>query len=88
MALKVVVHIHNEDPFVAEIDEMPDPRDNFVLLRSPRKRDGKELTFVTDGAMAFIYPWTRISFMEILDGAASHESIVGFFRDDGRTARS
>ncbi|MBX6341963.1 MAG: hypothetical protein IRY97_05850, partial [Thermomicrobiaceae bacterium] len=55
MAYRVIVHIHNEDPFLAEIDEMPDPKDNFVVLKNPRRRDGKALTFVTDGATAFIY---------------------------------
>lgn len=89
MAIRVIVHIHNEDPFVAEMDEMPDPKDNFILLRNPRKRDGKALTFVTDGATAFLYPWNRISFLEVLDGVAGrgHESIVGFFREDQRTIR-
>ncbi len=85
MAYRVIVHIHNEDPFLAEIDEMPDPKDNFVVLKNPRRRDGKALTFVTDGATAFIYPWTRVSFIEVLDGASGQESIIGFFREEGRS---
>lgn len=87
MAIRVVVHLHNEDPFVAEIDAMPDAKDNFMLLRNPRRRDGKALTFVTDGATAFLYPWSRISFVEVLDGAGGPEAIVGFFREDHRGAR-
>lgn len=87
MPLRVIVHIHNEDPFVAEVDELPDPKDNFVLLHNPRRRDGKELTFITEGATGFIYPWSRITFIEILDGAAPHENIVGFFREDHRASR-
>ncbi|HET9014109.1 MAG TPA: hypothetical protein VFN57_00825 [Thermomicrobiaceae bacterium] len=88
MALRVIVHIHNEDPFVAEVDAVPEPTDNFVLLRNPRRRDGKSLSFVTNGATAFIYPWSRVSFIEVMDGAAGHENIVGFFRDESRGARS
>lgn len=87
MPLRVVVHLHNEDPFVAELDAMPDPKDNFVVLRNPRRRDGKALSFVTDGATSFLYPWTRITFIEILDGAGTPESIVGFFREDARLLR-
>ncbi|ACZ38682.1 hypothetical protein [Sphaerobacter thermophilus] len=87
MSIRVVVHLHNEEPFVAEMEEMPDPKDNFVVLRNPRSRDGRSLTFVTDGATAFLYPWTRITFIEIIDGAGSQESIVGFFREDSRANR-
>ena len=88
MAVRVIVHIHNEDPFVAEVDALPDPRDNFVTLRNPRRKDGKSLSFITTGATAFLYPWSRVSFIEVLDGTTSHENIVGFFRDDARGARS
>lgn len=87
MSTRVIVHIHNEDPFVAEIDELPDPQDNFIVLRNPRKRDGKQLTYINDGATAFIYPWNRISFIEIMDGSGAQEQIVGFFREDHRTPR-
>ncbi|HUZ02152.1 MAG TPA: hypothetical protein VMU89_17530 [Thermomicrobiaceae bacterium] len=87
MAVRVIVHIHNEDPFVAEVDALPDPSDNFVMLRNPRRKDGKSLTFVTTGATAFLYPWSRVSFIEVMDGTATHENIVGFFRDDSRGSR-
>lgn len=87
MALRIVVHIHNEDPFVAEIDQMPDPKDNFIMVRNPRKRDGKAMTLMSTGATSFIYPWSRISFIEVLDGAADRENIVGFFREDNRAMR-
>jgi hypothetical protein len=83
MAYRVVVHIHNEDPFLAELDAMPDPRDNFVVLRNPRRRDGRPLTFVSEGATHFLYPWSRISFLEILEaGVASGKRLVTFFRED------
>lgn len=89
MAIQVVVHIHNEDPFVAEMPALPDPKDAFVTLTRPRKRDGKALTFITDGATSFLYPWSRISFLEIIggDGEPPRESVVGFFRDESRGGR-
>jgi len=83
MPYRVVVHIHNEDPFLADLEDMPDPRDNFVVLRNPRRRDGRPLTFVTEGATHFLYPWSRISFIEILEGSvASGKRLVTFFRED------
>jgi len=87
MPIRVVIHVHNEDPFLAEIDDVPDPKDNFLLVRNPRKRDGKALTFVTNGATSFIYPWARIYFVELMDEAQAQDSVLGFFREDGRIGR-
>lgn len=92
MAIRVIVHVHNEDPFQAEMDELPDPRDTFVRLRNPRKRDGKALSFITDGATSFIYPWTRITFIEIMDEeqqqAERGDGVLNFFREEQRLGRS
>jgi hypothetical protein len=83
MGYRVVVHIYNEDPFVAEIDALPNPQDQFLVLRNPRRRDGKSLSFVTPGATHFLYPWTRIAFVEILEGEApTNDRLITFFRDE------
>ena len=92
MAMSVVVHLAGEDAFVGEIDELPDPSHNYVLLRNIRKRDGKDLTYVTMGATAFLFPWHRITFLETMDevptaasvsaNGAPATQILGFFRDD------
>ena len=88
MAVRVILHVYNEDPIVAEIDDLPDPKDNFLLIRNPRKRDGKSLANVTDGATAFIYPWTRITFIEVMDETQQRNTVVPFFREEGRIGRS
>ena len=88
MAVRVILHVYNEDPIVAEIDDLPDPKDNFLLIRNPRKRDGKSLAYVSDGATAFIYPWTRITFIEVMDETQQRNTVVPFFREEGRIGRS
>jgi hypothetical protein len=87
MAMRALVHIHNDETILCEIDEVPKPSDNFVVLRNPRKRDGKPLTFVDDGATSFIYPWTRISFIEMFEDVERRENIVGLFRESGDQRR-
>jgi hypothetical protein len=90
MALRVIVHVQNEDPFVAEIDDIPDPKDTFIRVKNPRRRDGKALSFVTDGATSFLYPWTRITFVELIeeqDKADRGDGVIGFFREDQRAGR-
>jgi hypothetical protein len=39
MALTILLHILNEDAVVGEIEEMPDPSSQYLLIRSPRLRD-------------------------------------------------
>lgn len=68
----------------------------YVVLCNVRKKDGKPLACVTDGATAFLYPSTRIIFTETLDqlagavaagnGAAPGTTILTFFREDDQRA--
>lgn len=80
MSIEVILHLHNEDPILAEIEKLPEPSDQCITITHPRRRDGQSLHYITDGATAFIFPWARISFIEIL-GTEETEEIVEFFRD-------
>ncbi len=93
MAITVVVHLSGEDAFLADLDELPSPMSLYVVLRNLRKKDGKPLMYLTDGAKTVLYPWTRITFIETMDepssveplsrsGAAKGTTILGFYRDD------
>lgn len=94
MSLTAIVHLHGEDAILADLDGLPDPSHNYVLLRNIRKKDGKPLSYVADGATAFLYSWSRISFIEMMDdiaGTTKRESlqpagttVLGFFREDGQ----
>jgi len=77
----VIVHITNADPFVAEIDEIPDSQDNFLKCTNPRARDGKALRYVEEDAMTLIFPWHRISFVEVMPSEAEREEVEAFFRE-------
>lgn len=81
MAHTVIVHIHNEDPLVAEMEELPDPHAMFVALTNPRKRDGKPLQHVDREAVTLFFPWTRITFVEVLGTRRTRDDVIEFFRD-------
>lgn len=94
MAMSVIVHLLGEDAFLGEVDSLPDPTHSYILLRNIRRKDGKELPYVTNGATAFLYPWSRISFVETMgdvpgtaaaaaDGGGS-TTVLGFFREDDK----
>ncbi|MBL7199714.1 MAG: hypothetical protein ISS56_06155 [Anaerolineae bacterium] len=76
----VIVHVMNEDPFVAEIEKLPEPADQCITFTNPRRRDNKPLHFVTNEAISVIYPWHRLSFLEVMPGEESQGEVELFFR--------
>jgi hypothetical protein len=80
MAVDVIIHLHNEDPIVAELESIPDPTAQCISITNPRRLDGRSLHYVTEGATSFIFPWTRITFIEVM-GEEEETEVVEFFRD-------
>jgi hypothetical protein len=80
MAVEVIIHLQNEDPVLADIESLPDPTHQFVEVTNPRRRDGRSLHYVTEGATSFLFPWTRITFIEVMEEEETAE-VIEFFRD-------
>lgn len=77
----VIVHLSNEDPFIADIEDLPSAGDTSVAFYNPRTRDGKPLRYVTHGMSSIIFPWHRISFLEIMASEEERRQVVEFFRE-------
>jgi hypothetical protein len=70
-----------EDPFVAELEELPDPTHQTVMLTNPRRRDDRPLHYLERDTVLVIYPIHRINFIEVMPD----EDVGGvdlFFRTD------
>jgi hypothetical protein len=80
MPYTLLMHIVGEPTIMAEAEQLPNPSDSTITVTNLRQRDGKDLGNVDAAATHFIYPWTRINFIEVL-GAEEEEEIVGFARD-------
>jgi len=76
----VLIHLTNEDPILAEIEELPDPKDQILVAQNPRRRDGKELHYLMPEVSTVVLPWHRISFLEIIP-AGGEEEVVTFVRE-------
>jgi len=71
----IIIHIMNEDPVMGEIDQLPSPNDTMLLVKSPRRKDGKDLSFVDSNATTVIWPVNRLNFVEVLSSGAEEEII-------------
>ena len=80
MTITVIVHIANEDPIIGEVEEMPTLSDTMIIIANPRKRDGKDLHYLDSDVTTVIWPWNRITFLEILP-SAEEEKIIGLVRE-------
>lgn len=81
MSRTVILHFVNDDPVISEADELPKPTDATITVTSPRKVDGKPLTYVTAGAVSFIFPMHRISFIEVMSSEEERREVIDFFRE-------
>lgn len=80
MAKTVILHLTGEDPVLAELDQEPQPTDSCIRVSNLRRRDGKPLPYLSTGVQAVIYPWHRITFIEILPSEEERSSVIDFFR--------
>jgi hypothetical protein len=80
MATTIIVHILGEEPFLAEIDQLPDPTDQIITLINPRTKNNKPLHYVADETTSVIFPWHRINFIEVVPGEETRAEVDLFFR--------
>jgi hypothetical protein len=76
----VLIHIANEDPILGEVESLPGPGDQSILVKNPRRRDGKDLHYLQANVTDVIWPINRIAFIELIPGS-EEEQIIGFVRE-------
>ena len=80
MAHTVIIHMSNEDPIVGELDDLPGASDTFIVVNSPRRRDGKDIQYLSNDVIKVIRPLNQISFIEVIP-SEGEERIIGFVRE-------
>ena len=60
----VILHLINELPVVADLDELPSGSDRNVRCSNIRTVDGKRPAFVHDKNSVFVFPMSMIRFLE------------------------
>ena len=77
---KLLIHISNEEPVMGEVEEMPSLSDLLVIVKNPRKRDGKDLPYLEQNVTQVIWPMSRINYIEVIPGM-EEEEIISFVRE-------
>ena len=88
MTIRAVLHVPGEESILCDIEDIPKPTDNFVQIFNPRRKDGKVIATLADGVTSVIFPWARISYLELIEDRAQREQVVGFFRESDTRRRS
>ena len=80
MAYTVIIHLSSEDPICGEVDQLPSAGDTIVTLHNPRRRDGKDVQYLSSDVITIIWPINQISFMEVMP-SEGEDHIIGFVRE-------
>lgn len=74
----VIIHLENELPIKADLDEMPGPRDQLIRCTNVRTVDGKRPQFVHEQGSTFIFP---ISIIRLIEAPATSMSTALALQD-------
>jgi len=80
MPYTVLVHILNEDAVVGEVERIPEPTDQVLIVSNLRLRDGRSVSYLLPETDTVVYPWARIHCVEILPGE-EEEEVISFIRE-------
>ena len=80
MAHTVILHINGQPSIVGEVEELPKPSDNIIVVSNPRLRDGKDVHFLEQNVVKVLWPLVQVALIEIL-GDEAEENLIGFVRE-------
>jgi hypothetical protein len=82
MARTVIIHLTNEDPVMADMEELPSPTATCIYFTNPRKKDGKPVNWASAGSVAFMFAMSRVNFIEVMTSAEERRKVVGWVREE------
>ena len=80
MPYSIILHLAGEASIVGEIDELPKTTDTLITINNPRLRDGKDVHYIEPNVTKVIWPFSKISFIELLE-SSDEEDLIGFVRE-------
>ena len=65
MIKNVVIHLLNEQPLLADIENQPKPSDVTLVCTNLRTMNGTRPVFVDRMESTFVFPYTQVRFIEV-----------------------
>jgi len=80
MRQPIMVQLTNDELILGEIDQLPNPSDQFMIVHEPRQPDGTTLTYIQEDVTAILIPWHQAKVVQVLP-KTSIEEVIGFVRE-------
>jgi len=61
----VVIHLHNEQPMMADLFALPAATDVALVCTNLRSMNGTRPVFIDDTASYFVFPFVHVRFLEV-----------------------
>lgn len=75
----VLLTLADEEQILGEIDQLPKPSDQFMIIHKPQRQDGTKLAFLEENVPTLLIPWHQIAYVQLLPGSGIDE-VIGFVR--------
>lgn len=76
----VLIHLLNDDPVIGEVEALPAPADTLIVVKNPRRKDGKDLPYLEVNVSTVVWPVSRVNFIEVMP-TGEEEEIISFVRE-------
>ena len=80
MQQTVLLQMTDEELILGEIDQLPNPADQFMIIHMPRQRDGTKIAHLQENVPIILVPWHQIAYVQLLPGSGIDE-VIGFVRE-------
>ena len=78
--ISAIIHINHEDSVYGELEDIPSPADQLIIVKHPRRKDGKDIHYLDPNVTTVVWPLHRVNFIEIAP-SGEEEEIVSFVRE-------
>lgn len=76
----ILIHLLNEDPVVGEVDALPGSTDTILVVKHPRRKDGKDISYLDANVTTVIWNMDKVGFIEVMP-TGEEEEIISFVRE-------
>jgi hypothetical protein len=78
--ITIYVHIEGLETTLMDVEQLPNLTDTLLVGKNPRRRDGKDVSYVLQEVNTIIIPINRVTFIEVMT-TEEEETFETFIRE-------